>query len=295
MKTIGDQLRNAREHQRLSIEDVNTRLRIPQKYVIALEAGDTAAFPAEVYVTGSLRRYAQFLGLNVQEIMGAYRDQQQQARAAVEEQKTIHKQKRSSQPNVYVAIAAVVVLALIAGVFVAMLSTIKPGDSVQQSSPMPAVSTAPVAGLPAAAPTSFSVAAATAASAHPAVVPQVHLSTRPAAPVPAVPRPVVISSPAVSIPVFPGKDLVFSVSCRKDTWMRVKADDAVVYDAILSTGSRRQWGAQETIAIQFGYLTAVTGTLNGYPLDIRAMATPHGNVLILTRETLAALKRQGQQ
>jgi cytoskeleton protein RodZ len=298
MKTIGQKLRTAREHQHLTIDDVNARIRIPPKYVVALETGDTTVFPAEVYVTGSLRRYAQFLGLNVQEILGAYHDVQQQARAAVEAQKSSHKQQRSSQPNVYVAIAAVVVLALIAGVFIAMLSTIKPGASVQPSVVTPVVSTETVVvpAVPAVKHVPVVIAVATATITRPVTAAPVHVSTRTAMPVvTAAVRPVVVSTAPVHPVIRPGKELVFSVQCRKDTWMRVKTDDTVVYDAILSTGAHQQWGAQSTIAVQFGYLTAVTGSLNGYPLDIRTMATPHGNVLILTRETLATLQRQGQQ
>ncbi len=63
-ETVGDRLRNAREGKGLSVDDMSARLRIPARYVRALEQGDMAALPEPTFVRGYLKSYARELGLD---------------------------------------------------------------------------------------------------------------------------------------------------------------------------------------------------------------------------------------
>ncbi|MBM4367659.1 MAG: helix-turn-helix domain-containing protein [Deltaproteobacteria bacterium] len=56
-------LRRAREQMGLSLKDVSEKLRIQEKWLDALERGDTAAFPAGPFLGGYTRQYRAFLGL----------------------------------------------------------------------------------------------------------------------------------------------------------------------------------------------------------------------------------------
>lgn len=60
----GERLREARESKGLTVEDVAARLRIPARYVRALEQGDLAALPEPTFVRGYLKAYARELALD---------------------------------------------------------------------------------------------------------------------------------------------------------------------------------------------------------------------------------------
>jgi len=61
---IGKMLREAREEQGISLDEVERATRIRVRYIAALEAGDGASMPGEVYLKGFLRNYAVFLGFD---------------------------------------------------------------------------------------------------------------------------------------------------------------------------------------------------------------------------------------
>ena len=70
--SAGAMLREARETGGLSVFEVAERLFLTEHYVHALESGDYDKLPGEVYVKGYLKSYALLLGLDVDEVMGAY-------------------------------------------------------------------------------------------------------------------------------------------------------------------------------------------------------------------------------
>lgn len=61
---IGPQLRAAREARGLTIEQVAAETRIPQRHLIAIEAGDFAKLPGRTYAVGFTRTYAKMVGLD---------------------------------------------------------------------------------------------------------------------------------------------------------------------------------------------------------------------------------------
>ena len=69
MASIGDQLRQARETQDLSVADVVDQTKLMTDQIHALEAGDWGAFAAPVYMRGFVRNYAGLLKLDVEETM----------------------------------------------------------------------------------------------------------------------------------------------------------------------------------------------------------------------------------
>src|SRR6266498_1926256 len=73
MQTIGQRLKAAREANRLTLEKVfeATRIRIP--YLRALEADDLSVLPAPVQARGYLRNYAEYLGLDFEQMLDELR------------------------------------------------------------------------------------------------------------------------------------------------------------------------------------------------------------------------------
>lgn len=69
LQEIGEKLREAREAEGLTIEDVERKTRIRAKFLQALEAGDLEALPTSVQARGFLRNYARYVGLDPDEVI----------------------------------------------------------------------------------------------------------------------------------------------------------------------------------------------------------------------------------
>lgn len=73
MGGIGESLRSTREAKGISLEQAEEDTKIRKKYLQALEDGDYDVIPGRVYAKGFLRNYANYLGLNQEEVMLEYK------------------------------------------------------------------------------------------------------------------------------------------------------------------------------------------------------------------------------
>ena len=73
--TIGQSLRNRRLQNNKTIEDVADATRIQAKFLKALEEERWAELPARVFLDGFLVKYAEFLGLDGQDLLRQLRQQ----------------------------------------------------------------------------------------------------------------------------------------------------------------------------------------------------------------------------
>jgi cytoskeletal protein RodZ len=71
MSTVAEQLRIARDAQKLTVHQVADITKIRTDHIRALEEGNFDVFSAPVYIRGFVRTYATLLKLNVPEIMSA--------------------------------------------------------------------------------------------------------------------------------------------------------------------------------------------------------------------------------
>ena len=74
MVEIGQLLRQTREAKELSLADVEEQTRIRQRYLSALESGDWDEMPNPVAARGFLRTYADFLGLDAEDLVAQSQD-----------------------------------------------------------------------------------------------------------------------------------------------------------------------------------------------------------------------------
>lgn len=70
---IGEALRKARESQKLSIEDVASRLHLSVRQINALEQDDFAVFGSAMLVRGFIKTYARVLSLDPEPLLDAHR------------------------------------------------------------------------------------------------------------------------------------------------------------------------------------------------------------------------------
>jgi cytoskeletal protein RodZ len=71
MSTVAEQLRAAREAQKLTVQQVADATKIRTDHIYALENGDFSVFSAPIYIRGSVKNYATRLKLDVPQIMTA--------------------------------------------------------------------------------------------------------------------------------------------------------------------------------------------------------------------------------
>jgi len=76
MQTVGELLRDERERKGLSIKEIENAISIRTLYINAIEEENYKIVPGEVYLKGFIRNYANYLGLNGQEMVNLYRQSQ---------------------------------------------------------------------------------------------------------------------------------------------------------------------------------------------------------------------------
>lgn len=73
MGNLGETLRSTRETKGISLQQAEDDIKIRKKYLQALEEEDYDVIPGRVYAKGFLRNYANYLGLDPDEIMMEYK------------------------------------------------------------------------------------------------------------------------------------------------------------------------------------------------------------------------------
>lgn len=79
MQSIGQKLKTAREEQRLTLDKASEATRIRMTYLQALESDNLAVLPSPVQARGFLRNYAEYLGLNFDQMLAELRAQEKPA------------------------------------------------------------------------------------------------------------------------------------------------------------------------------------------------------------------------
>ncbi len=127
MTQIGDKLRRAREEKGYDFQRVAEETRIAKHYLAALEAEDFSVFPGDPYAIGFLRNYAEYLGLDSNELAASFRTIRIQEQP-VPIQELIP--ARRTNPLVFVVVALVVVVLALAAYLVFGRGKDDPGASL---------------------------------------------------------------------------------------------------------------------------------------------------------------------
>ncbi|NIS83114.1 MAG: DUF4115 domain-containing protein [Anaerolineales bacterium] len=83
MEDLGRRLREAREQLGITLDEAERATRIRTHHLAALERGDLEALPSPVQARGFLGNYADFLGLDVDEVLLRYAERQQTRRSRI--------------------------------------------------------------------------------------------------------------------------------------------------------------------------------------------------------------------
>ncbi|MDO8529051.1 MAG: helix-turn-helix domain-containing protein [bacterium] len=86
--TLGERLSKVRSEKRVSLGEISKSAKIQSKYLEYLENGEYEKLPADVYVKGFLRSYAQYLGMDENYLIKLF-----------EREKEIHNNVRKEDPQ----------------------------------------------------------------------------------------------------------------------------------------------------------------------------------------------------
>jgi len=218
---VGHSLKVVRERRSLALTDVSARLRIRRPYLEAIEEGRFSELPGAVYVSGFLRQYAEFLGLDPDQVLKSYQ---------AENDGTVHHRPvlnfpmprpEERTPRLWLVVGALVLAGIVYALWYRHQEALRMGQDLIQAvpsrladlvpSPQPIAPAAPPIVLP--PPPSQGTAQTAQAPAAPAAQPpaaQTPLAQAPAvmpppaavpAPIPApVAPPVVAQAPVATAP-----------------------------------------------------------------------------------------------
>lgn len=73
MLSVGSLLKDARERKKLTLRDVEKRIKVREQFIKAIEEDRWTSFTSRIYITGLLKNYARFLELDERKILAFFR------------------------------------------------------------------------------------------------------------------------------------------------------------------------------------------------------------------------------
>lgn len=296
VESVGDFFRQVRETKGLSLDDVASKTRIHPDFLRALEEGNYAKLPDQVFAKGFVRSYARSLGLDEEDAMrrfnesaGAFYNKQAELDFLRVQQAADERQRLANRKVIFAA-AGVAVLALIL-----LLSREQssvgprrlPADATPGASPgVPAPSPGQNAPKP---PAARKPAEPVPSLREPEGVP--HETERPnGGPLtPADPKPLEGTGPSLPKTALPEKEplslegnagaplaglpvdeepvrraaLTLDLEALELSWVVVQSDGGSAHEALLQPGERIRWTAADRFTVTLGNAGGVRVELNG--------------------------------
>ena len=286
MREFASELRTHREASGMSLEELFDRTRINPEYLRAIETGNYDILP-EIYVRLFLKKYAQEVGLDVEETLGKY----ERVRPLPDSGQTAVRRPRDrSLPlgRILAILSVLTLVVVIAYVFLRQDSTSAPevvtetptsGNVVPSTTSAPEPSTAPEPVIPPEAATGHVAAAKPESLSAPPQEPDNTLNT--------LHGEQVVSSYSLS-QQYSGiweDEIILSARALLDTRMSVFSDGDSSFEGGLLSGTSRQWTARDRFRVEIEDPAAVSLSLQDKPVSLPAK---HGRKhrLFISRSTI---------
>ena len=292
MESIGEFFRQVRETKGLTIDEVASKTRIRTDFVKALEDGNFAKLPDQVFARGFVRSYARSLGLDEDDAIhrfaqsaGAYYDKQGERERLKVRQAEEERKRQANRKAVAIAIG----LAILALIFLlsreqsSLLvrrssSDLPPSASKRTAPPIPESQDAPpsqqaeaVPPAPKTKPSESPVVSAKAGvgnNVEPVTGPA---STASAVPELAAPSPSSLGSDGplggISLEGSGATEgqLALDLEATELSWVVVQIDGGSPQEALLRPGEKARWKGQDQFTLTLGNAGGVKAELNGKP------------------------------
>ncbi len=292
MEPIGEFFKQVRETKGLTIDEVASKTRIRTDFVKALEDGNFAKLPDQVFARGFVRSYARSLGLDEDDAIhrfaqsaGAYYDKQGERERLKVRQAEEERKRKSNRKAVAIAIG----IAILTLIF--LLSREQSSLLVRRSNsdPPPSASkrTVPPIPEPQDAPLSQQTEVAppvpkTKPSESPAVPAKVNEGSNTAPVTNASSTASVVPELTAPVPSSLGSDgplggislegsgategqLALDLEATELSWVVVQIDGGSPQEALLRPGEKASWKGQDQFILTLGNAGGVKAALNGKP------------------------------
>ncbi|HUV94818.1 MAG TPA: RodZ domain-containing protein [Anaerolineae bacterium] len=279
MGEVGTRLREAREQQGLSLEQAEETTRIRRVFLEALEEERFDVLPGDVYARGFIRNYAQFLGLDPQELSASFRAVRGKAPARyvprVLDEPLVPRPGSNRWAGIFLAFMLLAVVALGAWyIYQRYYLGVDPGSVViPQLIPnlgktaTGAITTGPVATAIGPQPTKVAqpTSLPNVEAAHPPPTVSATAETTPTASGTALPSPTPTQSPTSPTTPTPPPSTPIRVEARalETTWLRVYLDGELVFGNFMQEGEYQVWDAEREISLRIGNAAGLRLTVNG--------------------------------
>ena len=304
MESIGEFFKQVREDKGLTIDDVASKTRIRTDFVKAMEEGNFAKLPDQVFARGFVRSYARSLGLDEDDAIhrfdqsaGAYYDKQGERERLKVKQAEEERKRQSNRKAVAIAIG-IAILTLIfllsreqSSLLVRRSNSDFPASTSKRTAPpisesqdipskqAEAIPPVPLAPTPSTAPSTLPKTKPSDSPAMPAKVGEGHNagpvaaapSTASVAPEPAAPAPASLGSdgPLGGISLegsgVPDGQLALDLEATELSWVVVQIDGGSPQEALLRPGEKARWKGQDQFILTLGNAGGVKAELNGKP------------------------------
>ena len=291
MESIGEFFRQVRETKGLTIDEVASKTRIRTDFVKALEEGNFAKLPDQVFARGFVRSYARSLGLDEEDAIhrfaqsaGTYYDKQAErerlrVRQAEEERK---RQVNRKAVAIAIGLAILTLIFLLSREQSSLLvrrsnSDLQPSASKRTAQPAPESQESPPSQLAEEILPSLKTkpsdppASSAEVSAGNNVEPATKPATASAAPVLAAPSPSLPGSdgPLGGISLegseATGGQLALELEATELSWVVVQIDGGSPQEVLLRPGEKATWKGQDQFTLTLGNAGGVKAELNGVP------------------------------
>jgi cytoskeletal protein RodZ len=257
---IGNALRQQRDSLSLSIEDIENHTHIRSHYIQAMETGEIANLPSLAQARGMLKNYAQFLSMNADAVLLEYADGLQIRRlenmaphttSASHTPPTKTKLKLLSQiippairkwitPDMIVRVSAIALLVVIVVWGISQVTATRELTAEPTAPPISEMLLAENLAMLSATPRVAEIEVTRSPEENNAANPQAN-SEAPAS-----------GEGEASIPVLDNSPLQLYLVASQRAWVRVTADEEIVYEGRLVPGNAYPYSAGEKIDLLTG-------------------------------------------
>jgi cytoskeletal protein RodZ len=291
MESIGDFFKQVRETKGLTVEEVASKTRIRTDFVKALEEGNFAKLPDQVFARGFVRSYARSLGLDEEDAIhrfiqsaGAFYEKQDERERLKVRQAEEERKRQANRKAVAVAIGIAILTLVIllsreqSSLLVRRTQTEPPSSAAKRvTPPEPGRLEPPVRAEPESPagpartkapelPVTPHVTGrneATAARSGPVAAPAQPQVAAPAHPPASTEGP--LSPLSLEAATHTEEPLVLDLEATELSWVVIQVDGGSPQEALLRPGEKAKWKGQDQFMLTLGNAGGVKAELNGKP------------------------------
>ena len=291
MDSIGDFFKQVRETKGLTVDEVASKTRIRTDFVKALEEGNFAKLPDQVFARGFVRSYARSLGLDEEDAIhrfiqsaGAFYEKQDERERLKIRQAEEERKRRSNRKAVAIAIGIAILTLVIllsreqSSLLIRRTSSEPSTSTTKRVTPEPSKTESPLRsegeGLATCAKPKSAEAPVPTGTVRPEANPArgtTPLATTPQPQQAAIPLPSPLSSetPLGGLPVDSSatteEPLTLDLEATELSWVVIQIDGGSPQEALLRPGEKARWKGQDQFTLTLGNAGGVKAELNGKP------------------------------